>query len=180
MQKSAAATCSIGSRSTSIGRSWRDLEADPGACRKHLPINAEDARDEGLIPGSRRSSGEGHGNPHQRTPWTKEPGEVTKSSWMSFVGCPQIVILKATPCNCALCFGWGVRKINLPRSLGSLASPKVLETPGSCKESEKTECTHIPGKYMTTRGQVHRQALSCAAWTAGKVPQAGASLSPPQ
>ena len=115
-----------------------------------------------------------------RTPWTKEPGEVTKSSWMSFVGCPQIVILKATPSNCALCFGWGVRKINLPRSLGSLASPKVLETPGSCKESERTECTHIPGKYMTTRWQVHRQALSCAAWTAGKVPQAGASLSPPQ
>ena len=109
-----------------------------------------------------------------RTPWTEEPGEVTKSSWMPFVGCPQMVILKATPCNCALCFGWGVRKINLPRSLGSLVSPKVLETPGSCKESDKTECTHTPGKDMTTRWQVHRQALSRAAWTAGKVPQAGA------
>ena len=33
---------------------------------------------------------------------------------------------------------------------------------------------------MTTRWQVHRQALSRAAWTAAKVTQAGASLSPPQ
>ena len=98
---------------------------------------------------------------------------------MSFVGCPQMVILKETPRNCALCFGWGVRKINLPRSLGSLVSPKVLETPGSCKELDKTECTHQE-KEMSTRWQLHTQALSCDALTARKVPQAGASLIPPQ
>ena len=32
---------------------------------KKLPANAGDARDEGLIPGSGRSPGEGNGNPLQ-------------------------------------------------------------------------------------------------------------------
>jgi len=36
--------------------------------------------DKGLIPGSRRSPGEGNGNPLQyfcwRIPWTEEPGEL--------------------------------------------------------------------------------------------------------
>ena len=31
---------------------------------KNLPANAEDLRDTGSIPGSGRSSGGGHGNPH--------------------------------------------------------------------------------------------------------------------
>ena len=113
-------------------------------------------------------------NPMDRGAWWGH-----KEYLMSFVGCPQMVILKETPCNCALCFGWGVRKINPPRSLGSLVSPKVLETPGNCKELDKTECTHQE-KEMSTRWQLHTQALSCYALIAGKVPQAGASLIPPQ
>ena len=32
---------------------------------KNLPVNAGDTRDEGLIPGSGRSPGKGHGNPLQ-------------------------------------------------------------------------------------------------------------------
>ena len=32
---------------------------------KNLPANAGDVRDEGLIPGARRSPGGGHGNPFQ-------------------------------------------------------------------------------------------------------------------
>ena len=32
---------------------------------KKLPANAGEVRDKGLIPGSGRSSGEGHGNPLQ-------------------------------------------------------------------------------------------------------------------
>ena len=32
---------------------------------KNLPDNARDVRDAGLIPGSRRSPGGGHGNPLQ-------------------------------------------------------------------------------------------------------------------
>ena len=32
---------------------------------KNLPANAADIRDRGLIPGSRRSPGEGHGKPLQ-------------------------------------------------------------------------------------------------------------------
>ena len=32
---------------------------------KNPPANAGDVRDSGLIPGSGRSPGEGHGNPHQ-------------------------------------------------------------------------------------------------------------------
>ena len=32
---------------------------------KNLPADAGDIRDEGLIPGSGRSPGEGHGNPFQ-------------------------------------------------------------------------------------------------------------------
>ena len=45
---------------------------------KNLPTNAEDRRNAGLIPGSGRSSGGGHGNPLQysclENPWTEEPG----------------------------------------------------------------------------------------------------------
>ena len=36
-----------------------------GAVVKNLPVNAGDARSEGLIPGSGRSPGEGHSNPLQ-------------------------------------------------------------------------------------------------------------------
>ena len=36
-----------------------------GSMVKNLPANAADAGDKGLIPGSRRSPGEGHGNPLQ-------------------------------------------------------------------------------------------------------------------
>ena len=32
---------------------------------KNLPANSGDLRDAGLIPGSRRSPGGGHGHPHQ-------------------------------------------------------------------------------------------------------------------
>ena len=46
------------------------------------PANAGDIRDMGLIPGSGRSPGGGHGNPFQwfmlawRIPWTEEPGRL--------------------------------------------------------------------------------------------------------
>ena len=40
---------------------------------KNPPANAGDIRDAGLIPGSGRSLGGGHGNPW-RIPWTEEPG----------------------------------------------------------------------------------------------------------
>ena len=44
---------------------------------KNPPANARYARDVGSIPGSRRSPGEGNGNPLQypcwRIPWTEEP-----------------------------------------------------------------------------------------------------------
>ena len=45
---------------------------------KNPPVNAEDLRDEGSIPGSGRSTGGGHGNSHQCSclgnPMTDEPG----------------------------------------------------------------------------------------------------------
>ena len=45
---------------------------------KNLPANAGDVRDVGLIPGSGRSLGGGHGSLLQyfawRIPWTEEPG----------------------------------------------------------------------------------------------------------
>ena len=45
----------------------------------NLPANARDARDVGsIMPGSKRSPGEGNGNPLQEScrviPWTEEPG----------------------------------------------------------------------------------------------------------
>ena len=47
---------------------------------KNLPANAGDVRDVGLIPGSERSPGGGHGNPLSiliwRLPWSEEPGEL--------------------------------------------------------------------------------------------------------
>ena len=51
-----------------------------GACQvalvvKNLPVNAGDIRDAGLIPGSRRSPGGGHGNLLQYS-WTEEPGSL--------------------------------------------------------------------------------------------------------
>ena len=45
---------------------------------EYLPANAGDIRDSGLIPGSGRSPGGGHGNPLQYScltiPWTEQPG----------------------------------------------------------------------------------------------------------
>ena len=46
--------------------------------KENPPDNAGDIRDVGLIPGLRRSPGEGDGNPVQYSclgkPWTEEPG----------------------------------------------------------------------------------------------------------
>ena len=50
-----------------------------GKVGKNLPASAGDARDVGLIPGSRRSPGGGHSNLLQyawRIPWTEEPGRL--------------------------------------------------------------------------------------------------------
>ena len=56
-----------------------------GAVVKNPPANTGDARDMGLIPGSRRSPGEGNGNPLQYScleiPGTEEPGGL-----MEFTG----------------------------------------------------------------------------------------------
>ena len=47
---------------------------------KNPPENAEDMRDAGAVPGSRRSHGGGHGNHSSilawRIPWTEEPGRL--------------------------------------------------------------------------------------------------------
>ena len=47
---------------------------------KNPPANAGDAKNVGLIPGSRRSSGVGNGNTLQylawKISWTAEPGEL--------------------------------------------------------------------------------------------------------
>ena len=46
--------------------------------KRNPPANSGDARHMGSIPGSGRSPGGGHGNPHSvlawRTPWTEEAG----------------------------------------------------------------------------------------------------------
>ena len=43
---------------------------------ENLPVNAGDTRDMGSIPGSRRSSGGGNGNPSSILAWTGEPGRL--------------------------------------------------------------------------------------------------------
>ena len=47
---------------------------------KNPPVKAGDVRDVGLIPGSGRSPGGGHGNNSSilawRIPWTEEPGRL--------------------------------------------------------------------------------------------------------
>jgi len=47
---------------------------------KNLPANAGDTRNMGWVPESRRSPGEGNGNPLQcsslEIPWTEEPGRL--------------------------------------------------------------------------------------------------------
>ena len=49
---------------------------------KNLPANAGDARDTGLIPGSGRSPGEGHGNPFQH-PCLGNP--MNRRAWQASV-----------------------------------------------------------------------------------------------
>ena len=49
---------------------------------KHLPVNAGDARDMGLIPGSGRSPGEGNGNPLQY-PGLENP--MDRGAWWATV-----------------------------------------------------------------------------------------------
>ena len=47
---------------------------------KNPPVKAGDVRDVGLVPGSGRSLGGGHGNPFQysclENPWTEKPGGI--------------------------------------------------------------------------------------------------------
>ena len=54
-----------------------------GLVVENLPDNTGDARDEGLIPESGRSTGGGNGNPLLVSclgiPWTEVPGGVTKN-----------------------------------------------------------------------------------------------------
>ena len=49
---------------------------------KHLPANAGDVRDAGLIPGSGRSPGEGHGNPLQYS-CLEDP--MDRGAWQAIV-----------------------------------------------------------------------------------------------
>ena len=49
---------------------------------KNLPANAGDIKDTGLIPGSRRSSGRGHGNPLQDS-YLENP--MDKGAWQATV-----------------------------------------------------------------------------------------------
>ena len=56
---------------------------------KNAPANAGDAIDKGLIPGSRRSPGEGNGNPLQysclENPWTEEPGRLQSTGHKEWI-----------------------------------------------------------------------------------------------
>ena len=60
-----------------------------GSVIKNLSIDAEDAGDVGLIPGSGRSPGRGNGNPFQYSVWeilwTEVPGGL-QSIWLQIVG----------------------------------------------------------------------------------------------
>ena len=49
---------------------------------KNLPANAGDIRDTGLIPGSGRSTGGGHGNPLQYS-WLENP--MDREAWRAMV-----------------------------------------------------------------------------------------------
>ena len=51
---------------------------------KNLPANAEDIRDVGLIPGSGRSPGGGHGNPLQYS-YLENP--MDRGTWKAIVCC---------------------------------------------------------------------------------------------
>ena len=62
-----------------------------GAVVKNLAANAGDARDAGLIPGSRRSSGRGNGSPLQYFVWEMKFSDIIMNS-----GCPA----PATPEPC--------------------------------------------------------------------------------
>ena len=57
---------------------------------KNPPANARAAGDTGLIPGSRRSPGEGNGTPLyyscQDNPWTEEPGGLQSTGSQSRTG----------------------------------------------------------------------------------------------
>ena len=58
-----------------------NLNSLPSLVAQAVKASAYNAGDLGLIPGSRRSSGEGNGNPLQyscleRIPWMEEPGRL--------------------------------------------------------------------------------------------------------
>ena len=52
---------------------------------KNTPVNAGDAGDVGLIPGSERSPGEGNATHSSifawKIPWTEEPGGLQSMGW---------------------------------------------------------------------------------------------------
>ena len=61
---------------------------------KKLPANAGEVRDKGLIPGSGRSSGEGHGNPLQYS-CLENPMDRILVGYRPY-GCKELDTIKAT------------------------------------------------------------------------------------
>ena len=59
-----------------------DFGAQKNKVVKNLPANAGDIRDVGLITGSGRSPGGGHGNPLSTLPW-RIPGKVEPDGLLS-------------------------------------------------------------------------------------------------
>ena len=58
------------------------MDFPDGATIKNSPANARDLRDEGLIPGSGRCPGGGHGNPGQYS-WLENP--MDRRVWQAAV-----------------------------------------------------------------------------------------------
>ena len=66
----------------------------------NLPANVGEVGDVGLIPGSGRSPGGGHGNPFQYS-WLENPMETEEPGRLQFIGLKELDTTEATKHNTA-------------------------------------------------------------------------------
>ena len=138
--------------------SFRSIYPQVAQWVKKPPVNAGDARDVGLIPGSGRSPKGGHDNPLQysawRIPWTEEPGRLQRM----LLGHFSRARLLATPWTAAY---------QAPPSMGfsrqeywrgvPLPSPITVHSITELDMTEATEHTRVLHLHFTSN---HQQPIS--------------------
>ena len=134
---------------------------------KNQPANAGDIRDAGLIPGSGRSPGGGHGNPLQ---YSCLENPMDRGAWWATVHGVAKTQTQLKQLSTLLCWSWWtllscVRLFVTPWTVHGIFQLRMLEwvafpfSRGSSQPRDRTQVSRIAGGFFTSsaRGEGHYQ-----------------------